>query len=737
MNMKSIPHRGAACLRPHIEKSKTGRTDVRPYKKPCWKIRMRTLAWCLIVFLAAAPVWADTFWVSPNGQANWAQAKSETPLSGTACTTLATANANVAPGDIIYLREGIYYPTGRNNCIHPGRSGIPGNRISYQNYNGENVTLDGRDSTSEALLFCAGWDTGNPADGRSHITVKGIHFAHWDKLGEMRYASYNEIADCIFSGHKGDGTGVGYNSFLIYQQSSHNWIYGNTWHTLGHYVGRDAGVLINIGHDFGGTITNSGNDYNTVEDNHFYAGGHHVFGVNNAKYCVIRNNYVHNEGWSSAGDCANWPTGVCGYRVMSMTDDSGLDVSGSNLLENNSISYGGQYGGPHLVTGASGSGLTIDTKKNIIRYNNFFGNVLFGVRFGSSSAKSTTNDNHTYNNTFYCLGYNYDSWGVVNEDDTYLLDAYRCALYFYGTPCSGNFDNNVIKNNLAHDIWSETHRRTGLAYYPAFNVGNAVACNTITDNWGNSGSGKTTPFTPYPDPKFIDPDVSDPMAFIFVNGTWTGKPDLSLQADSPAIDNAVHLTQTNGSGANSTTLVVDDVKYFQDGTWGSDLARATLQADWIAVGTVANSVQIRSINYDTNTITIASSMTWMDDVPVWLYKKSDGNIILHGAAPDFGAHEYITGGAILQLTSPNGGEEWRQGEQRQITWTAQGISETLIIEILQGETVLDTVATGVNAASGTYNWTVGRLANGQFVTGSNLKIRIRTADGAVSASMRF
>jgi len=106
-----------------------------------------------------------------------------------------------------------------------------------------------------------------------------------------------------------------------------------------------------------------------------------------------------------------------------------------------------------------------------------------------------------------------------------------------------------------------------------------------------------------------------------------------------------------------------------------------------------------------------------------------------GGAWDIGAYEFLSGGAVLHVTSPNGGEAWRQGQQRAITWTAQGVSETLTIEILQGETVLGTVATGVNAASGSYSWTVGRLANGQFVTGQNLKIRIRTVDGAVSASM--
>ncbi|MEO0249212.1 MAG: hypothetical protein ABIN58_06640, partial [candidate division WOR-3 bacterium] len=95
----------------------------------------------------------------------------------------------------------------------------------------------------------------------------------------------------------------------------------------------------------------------------------------------------------------------------------------------------------------------------------------------------------------------------------------------------------------------------------------------------------------------------------------------------------------------STTLVVDDALYFQDGTWGSALAGH--QADWIAIGTVGNVVQIQSINYSTNTIILASPMTWSDRANIWLYKKSDGKRVLYGSAPDYGAHEFETpeGGA--------------------------------------------------------------------------------------------
>jgi hypothetical protein len=90
-----------------------------------------------------------------------------------------------------------------------------------------------------------------------------------------------------------------------------------------------------------------------------------------------------------------------------------------------------------------------------------------------------------------------------------------------------------------------------------------------------------------------------------------------------------------------------------------------MHADWIAIGTVDNVVQIQSIDYSTNTITLAAPTTWADGAPIWLYKKSDGTQVLSGSAPDMGAHEYgiaevtteyapVNTKSTLAVTSANG-----------------------------------------------------------------------------------
>jgi hypothetical protein len=41
-----------------------------------------------------------------------------------------------------------------------------------------------------------------------------------------------------------------------------------------------------------------------------------------------------------------------------------------------------------------------------------------------------------------------------------------------------------------------------------------------------------------------------------------------------------------------------------------------------------------------NTVTLSNSLSWTQGAPVWLYRKSDGERVLHGTAPDPGAKEY-------------------------------------------------------------------------------------------------
>ncbi|MDP2876309.1 MAG: hypothetical protein Q8O00_09000, partial [Holophaga sp.] len=102
-----------------------------------------------------------------------------------------------------------------------------------------------------------------------------------------------------------------------------------------------------------------------------------------------------------------------------------------------------------------------------------------------------------------------------------------------------------------------------------------------------------------------------------------------------------------------------------------------------------------------------------------------------------GAFEYGSVTPKLTIIAPNGGELWRRGETRAITWTPNGTTGNLVIELLQNNAVAGLIASGVSASTGSYSWTVGRLANGTSITGTNLKIRISTAAGAMLAEVKI
>jgi len=657
----------------------------------------------VMILLLAPYSYAGTYWVSSSGTASWSNCSGTTPLSGTAACSLSTANANATAGDTIYLRGGTYYI--KETGITPKNSGTStGNMITFSGYGSETAIIYGVNDVSghsSRGINLAGksyikltnivftnlatylWITdGSHHNEISYCTFKdmrdtynidviktgthtgptGSSTALMDSQGGMAVcnnrgifnvtdgsyylpsdsATETTVTTRALQGGKNNywSTGDQYKctyitnwaGSYIYEGStnlavSHNWIHHNIFHHYGGYtVANDVGVALEVG--VGSSVADVNCDYNTIENNHIYAAGHHVFGMNASRYSVIRNNYFHNESWYSGFGCSNMENGVCGYRVVSATVPS-VAYGGHSLWEGNRIGHGAAYGGPHLTIGASGSGITLSTPANIYRNNDHVNNALYGLRLGASIS-TAGNNNKIYNNTFYHNGYGAD-------DDPYASDAYRNGITLYYGSCD-KISGSVIKNNLFYDHWSEQNLRTSQGYYPAIDAVSAenLTCNTITNNFNVTNFLRSSTLIGIgTDPLFVDPDLSTPLS---------EKPDLSLLSGSPAIDKGTYLTQANGVGSSSTTLVVGDASYFQDGTWGSDLARGSagnFYADWIAIGRVDNIAEIQSINYSTNTITLKTPMTWAKDAPIWLYRKSDGTQVLYDSAPDMGAHEYV------------------------------------------------------------------------------------------------
>lgn len=324
--------------------------------------------------------------------------------------------------------------------------------------------------------------------------------------------------------------------------------------------------------------------------------------------------------------------GLYGHRNLQLDDDYARGAT-YDLVEGNRIG--------HASTNPNNSGadgLDLAAPRNIVRYNQIFNSMASGIYFkyansawytGTTCTASRTGNNgacggqhnRVYNNTVYHNGHGYNA-AVYLDTNTSANGEGIAQWDANGTGPTGN----IIKNNIVYDNGQGDICTLGLHVPPPYTVSSCAtqSWDTVSQNW----------LTPSGDPKFRNPSLTDPGSLSL--------PDLALASSSPAVDQGTYLTQAVGAGAGSTTLVVGDAMYFQDGTWGSDLARGVnFFPDWIAIGTVSNVVQINSINYATNTITLASPMTWSDGAPVWLYSKSDGQRVIYGAAPDIGASECV------------------------------------------------------------------------------------------------
>jgi PKD repeat protein len=531
------------------------------------------------------------YWVSPTGTASWANAKSATPLSGASCCSLSTANANASAGDTVILRGGTY-----STNISPARSGTVGNRITFEAYAGETPTI-----------------TVNEAGGRQAIKLIGKQYIKIDGITSSRslafffigYGScYNEIVNCTF-----DRSSFIYSLGLIGNVdtafnkgagSNHNWIHNCTFSRYGSISAGDDIGTVRISAALDDPSSN-----NTFEDCVFFYGGHDNLDIG-GRYNVVRNNVFHNEEAyyaDTTGTSANSPvSGYFGNRNILLTNyGDGVGTARYTLIESNRIGYAGTPPDDDGAMGIENAGV-----QTLTRYNYIYGSAADGYYSKAQPVPSpgvflkSGSYARVYNNTIYHSGFG----------DPDISSGFKWGIDVVGISLPEYFPwplNLAFKNNIVYDYFS------GEFAYTASAKGQITYENNFNTN-----------------PSFMNTDMSDKTSLTL--------PDLSLKAGSPCINAGTNLTKANGSGSSSTTLVVGDSLYFQDGTWGSCLADH--MADWIAIGTVSNVVQIKSIDYKTNIITLAEPMTWNAQAPIWLFRNSSGRRVLNGTAPDIGAHEF-------------------------------------------------------------------------------------------------
>ena len=430
-------------------------------------------------------------------------------------------------------------------------------------------------------------------DAKSYITIQGINFTNLDRFMYIQNgANNNIIAYCNFD----NGRSNAWTGSIIYRNSSYNWIHHSRFSNYGaclagHGSGSDQGTTLDIGNEEDGTDASR---YNVVEDSTLYHAGHHVMGVF-SRYNTIRNNYLHNEAWSNGRGHRN-------LYLQGVTSGSGFI-----LIEGNRFGYSTRGCNDASVTVGS---VAMSTSRNIFRYNSIFHSVAYGLATASYASQGSQYDvgsyNKIYNNTIFNSGYNIDPSYKGGSEDS--------AIWFSNSVNIGNYAGNNL-------------------YFANFQAHSGVTSQqTIANNWNGGTQG---------DPKFVNASPVPPT-----DKNDAKLPNLDLQSNSPAIDKGGPLTKIASATGTGTSIVVSDASFFQDGTYGPP---GVVQADWIAVGTVSNVVQISSISG--NTINLANAITWTGGDSVWLYKKSDGARVLYGIAPDAGAYEFGQGNLISPPTN--------------------------------------------------------------------------------------
>jgi hypothetical protein len=366
-------------------------------------------------------------------------------------------------------------------------------------------------------------------------------------------SNHNTIAYCTFTSPRNPT--ADWAGSRIWRLSSYNWVHHCTFGTYGECSagGSDNGAVFEIGYD-DGLSTDAGN-YNLIENNTMYNGGHHVMGVN-GNHNVIRNNYFFNYKWSRGkGNRTLYLNGYASY-------------SNRNLIEGNRIGYSDV---PCDAWGAPGT--QVSTDYNIFRKNYFFYNNLAGLQFSTTNSYGAgPNYNRVYNNTFYDNG-----WQLDGGSD----DQQRGQITFNNWSTSYTIKYNAIKNNL---------------YYNAPRVyGYNVAVSgdqTFANNYNGDVSG---------DPKFVNATstLGTPSDISY--------PNLNLQSGSPGIDGGGALTTINTAAGSGKTFVVADAGYFTDG-WGI----TGVLGDEIQILGTSQRARITLVNYSTNTITVDTTLTWTE-----------------------------------------------------------------------------------------------------------------------------
>lgn len=92
----------------------------------------------------------------------------------------------------------------------------------------------------------------------------------------------------------------------------------------------------------------------------------------------------------------------------------------------------------------------------------------------------------------------------------------------------------------------------------------------------------------------------------------------------------------------------------------------------------------------------------------------------------------VSCGGFIEVTSPNGGENWTLGDTQNITWEAANITGQLKITLWKDGVWLGRIAENLDPNDGSFTWLVGEHNKGTAEAGTGYTIKIKVQGAAIS-----
>ena len=449
----------------------------------------------LILFsLLAVNTFATTYYVATTGN------NADPGTEAEPWATLSHAESNVNAGDTIIVRGGTY-----NERLIIDVSGTSGNLITFQNYSGETVIIDGQDTIPSnnwnGLVHIYG----------SYITIDGFEIKRSNGQGvitEGDYAGggdYVTIKNCTLHHHF--RSGIFFQDYADYCLAEDNVVYQNaqdyfsvgTWSAgisnrkCSNMIVRGNAVYQNYGE---GIMMDKRSHDCTVEENVIYENRAVELYCNCVKDIIVRNNLVY-----GTTDTTYWRSGAPSQGIVIQNEQD--------------YCFSENYDGGHKI------------------YGNLVANCGRSFMIWESPYAGTFQGISVYNNTFVEANYPSGTTVAIGIQDTVSTFIFKNNIIKQTAGTMADVPSSGITMN--YNLWSrEPENDAKGANDPTY-----TPLLTKTSGWNSLNSG--------------DLDGSE----------------FALQTTSPAIDVGVNLGTTYDDGLDPTSTWPDSVSTLDQDLYGA------------------------------------------------------------------------------------------------------------------------------------------------------------------------